>query len=103
MKSNITDPVNRETMDREVVERVAKISRINLTEQELDEFVKDLDDILQYFELLDSAPSVDGYSFNPIDITDVLRDDVPRSDIDPVALLKDMRTYEGYVRGPRII
>jgi len=32
----------------------------------------------------------------------VLRDDEPRMDIDPDVLLRDMNTYEGYVRGPRL-
>lgn len=89
-------------MDRNVVERVAKVSRLNLTEEELEEFRSDLEDILDYFEMLDSASAEEAFAFNPVDIADVLREDVPHSDIDPKELLRDMNTYDGYVRGPKL-
>ena len=44
----------------------------------------------------------DAVGFNPITVADVLREDVPSVEIDPDELLKDMRTYERYVRGPRL-
>ena len=39
---------------------------------------------------------------NPIEVADVLRDDEPRMEIDADVLLRDMDTYERYVRGPRL-
>lgn len=89
-------------MDRGIVERVAKVSRLSLSDQEIDEFKKDLEDILEYFSMLDDAPGTDEYGFNPVEVSDVLRDDIPSSDIDPKELLKDMNTYDGYVRGPKL-
>ena len=35
-------------------------------------------------------------------MADVLRDDEPRMEIDADVLLRDMDTYERYVRGPRL-
>ena len=89
-------------MERSVIERVAKVSRINLSDKEIDEFKNDLEDILEYFEMLDSAPSSESFGFNPVEVADVLREDVPLQEIPPAELLKDMKTYEGYVRGPRL-
>lgn len=89
-------------MDRETVERVARAAHIKLTEAELEAYSRDLNEILSYFELLDEAPGCDDYGVNPIDVCDVLRDDEPRMEIDPDLLLRDMNTYEGYVRGPRL-
>ena len=58
--------------------------------------------ILGYFELLDEAPESDKRGINPIEVADVLRDDEPRMEIDADVLLRDMDTYERYVRGPRL-
>ena len=65
-------------MDRETVERVARTAHIRLTEDEIARYSSDLAEILTYFELL------------------------PRMEMDPDVLLRDMETYERYVRGPRL-
>ena len=92
----------RSTMDRETVERVARTAHIRLTEEELERYSGDLGDILGYFELLDGAPNCDSYGIDPIGVADVTRDDEPRMTIDADRLLRDMNTYERYVRGPRL-
>ncbi len=89
-------------MDRQTVERVARTAHIKLTEEELDRYSKDLGDILGYFELLDEAPECDSYGIDPIGVTDIIREDEPRIEFDSDALLKDMNTYDRYVRGPRL-
>lgn len=90
-------------MDKEVVARVAKTAHIKLTDEELERYSKDLGDILDYFKLLDEAPGHEGTGVNPVEISDALRDDVPSQDIDPDELLKDMKTYERYIRGPKLV
>ena len=89
-------------MDRATVERVARAAHIKLTEDELKRYSDDLNDILTYFELLDAAPECEASGVNPVEVADVLRDDEPHMDIDPDLLLKDMDTYERYIRGPRL-
>ena len=89
-------------MDRETVSRVARTAHIKLTEDELDRYSRDLSDILTYFELLDEAPGCESYGLNPIEVSDITRDDDPSVEFDADALLKDMDTYERYVRGPRL-
>ena len=89
-------------MDRETVERVARTAHIKLTEDELERYSRDLSEILNYFELLDEAPGSEERGINPVEVTDVLRDDEPSMEIDPDLLLRDMDTYERYVRGPRL-
>lgn len=90
-------------MDRAVVAHVAKNAHIDLTDDELERYSRDLAEILEYFELLDDAPGHEGVGVNPIEVADVLRDDVPSQDIDPAELLKDMKTYESYIRGPKLV
>ena len=89
-------------MDKATVERVARAAHIKLTEEELEMYSKDLNDILSYFELLDEAPECDSYGLNPIEVADIMRDDEPVVTYDPDVLLRNMNTYEGYVRGPRL-
>jgi len=89
-------------MEKETVVRVAKVARIRLSEEELEKYGKDLEEILASFDILNSAPSEETYSFNPIPVADVLREDEPFLDIDPEELMKPMDTYEGYVRGPKL-
>lgn len=92
----------RNQMDRETVVRVAKVARLRLSEEELTRYEKDLEEILQSFEVLDEAPSSEVFDFNPVKIKDTLREDEVRRDIDPYELTKSMDTYDGFVRGPKL-
>ena len=67
-----------------------------------DEFEKDLTEILDYFQMLDEIPGEDTLGFNPIIVEDAFREDEPKTEIDPEELLKDMKTYDDYIRGPRL-
>lgn len=90
-------------MDRKTVEKIANIAHIKLTDKELDEYSKDLDDIIAYFNILDKAPECDNYHHTTIETVDILRDDDPITNIDPDILLSDMKTYKRYIRGPRLL
>ena len=89
-------------MDRATVERVAKVARLALTDEELSRYQLDLEEILRSFEILDKAPSVDDFSFNPVSIVDVLREDEAFCDIEPEKLREQLDTYADYVRGPKL-
>ncbi len=89
-------------MDREVVERVARIAHLNLTDEELEKYRNDLSEILEYFQMLDEIPGDDTVGFNPVIIEDALREDEPSMKIEPGELLKGMNTYDNYVRGPKL-
>jgi aspartyl/glutamyl-tRNA(Asn/Gln) amidotransferase C subunit len=89
-------------MEIEKVKRVAKVARLVLKEDELNRFAQDLEDILNNFSVLDEAPDIVEYDFNPIPVNDVLREDEVSQEIDPEALRAMMDIYEDYVRGPRL-
>lgn len=91
-----------EHMDLEVVRKVARIARLELSEDELEEFSRDLEEILEYLSGLDEAPSSEEYGFNPIPIEDLMREDEPFMDIDPSQLRELLDTYQDWVRGPRL-
>ena len=89
-------------MDIDQVKRVAKVARLELTEDELKRFAQDLEDILNNFSVLDEAPDLTEYDFNPVPVNDVLREDQAGQDFDPARLRAMMDTYEDYVRGPKL-
>ena len=90
------------SMDREIVEKVARIAHLNLTEEELNKYSVDLGEILEYFEMLDEAPGIENIGFNPVEIADAFREDEPIMEIPAEECTKDMKTYDGYIRGPRL-
>lgn len=89
-------------MDLETISRVAKVARLALTEEEMERYARDLEDIVNSFSVLDEAPAKEVFTFNPIPVVDVLREDEPSQDLDPQLLRSQMGTYEDYVRGPRL-
>lgn len=89
-------------MDAVTVRKVAKVARLRLTQEEVDQFSRDLEEVLEYFSLLDEAPQVDTHDFNPVRVADVLREDEPARDVNAEKLRDSMDTYEEMVRGPRL-
>ena len=90
-------------MDKKTVEMVARTARLELSEEELERYCADLSGIMEQLRILDESPEEDGLGVDPIGTADVLRDDVPGIFIDPYELLKEMKTYDNYVRGPRLL
>ena len=85
-----------------MVRRVAEAARLNLTDEELERYQKQLKVILEAFRMLDEVDT-EGVepSFHPIELEDVFRDDEPsRWSWDPLA--NSMHKEDGYFRGPRI-
>jgi aspartyl/glutamyl-tRNA(Asn/Gln) amidotransferase C subunit len=89
-------------MDRETVSRVARVARLDLTEGEMGQYARDLEDILSAFSVLDEAPAVEEYDLSPIKIEDMLREDQVHRDSDPAELREVMHTKDDWVRGPRL-
>ncbi len=91
------------TIDKALVKRVAGNSRIILTDVELEKFSKQMEDILSAFKELDKVDTKDVKpSFHPVEIKNVLREDVAvecKSDMLSNAVHKE----DGYIRGPKIV
>jgi aspartyl-tRNA(Asn)/glutamyl-tRNA(Gln) amidotransferase subunit C len=89
-------------MDDKIIKGVARAAHISLTEAEIEKYGRELTDILEYFEILDDAPHISAKGLNPISVFNIVREDKPVAYPNPGELLKDMDTYENYVRGPRL-
>jgi aspartyl-tRNA(Asn)/glutamyl-tRNA(Gln) amidotransferase subunit C len=93
------------SVDKETVERVAKLARIDLTEEEAERFSKDLDEILTAFKTLQDI-TTEGVkpTFQPIEVKDVLRDDRVEPSIPRERILKNLKNKEdGFIKGPRVV
>ena len=90
------------SIDRELVERIAKVARLELTEAEIEKFTGQLKVILESFKELDEVDT-EGVepSFHPQEVANVLREDVVTPwDWDP---LENTEHREGrHFKGPRI-
>jgi len=89
-------------LDKETIERVAKVSRLNLTPEEEEKLLIDLKEILSAFSMLDEAETDCDPAFHPIEIRNYLREDKPEMEIDPDKIIERMNILQRYIRGPRM-
>ncbi len=89
-------------MDQETVRKVAKVARLKLTDEELERYAADLEDILTAFSVLDEATGAEEFDLGPIKVEDRLRQDEVTSDFDIAKLREVMGTKDDWVRGPRL-
>ncbi len=90
-------------IDRALLERLCKASRIELTEEEQKRFSEQLRVILEAFRELDRVDT-EGVepSYHPVEGKNVLRGDSPREwQWDPLGNTEHRE--EGYFKGPRIV
>ncbi len=89
-------------IDRKLLEHLTKVSRLDLTEEELGRFTGQLKVILEAFKRIDEVDT-DGVkpSFHPSELKNVWRDDVVKPwDWDP--LENAGHTEEKHFKGPKI-
>ena len=85
-------------MSREEVLKVARLSRLSLSDEEVDLFTTQLDAIIRYVEQLRELDTSDVEPLaRPLPIENVFRDDVVRASLSPDAALGNApRQHEGF-------
>ncbi len=85
----------------EELKYLAEISKINLTEDEIDKFPSQLNKTIEYIDILENLDSAESIALDLYEINfDELRDDIVRkSDGQPI--IKNL-TEEGFLRGPKM-
>lgn len=93
-------------LTREQILKLAKLSRLSLTEAEISKYQKELGDILDYFKILESV-DVSGLkpTYQVTGLSNVTRDDVVvEKQADPSVLLKNTpQSQDGYIKVGRMI
>ena len=90
-------------IDKKLVDRVAKVSRVNLTDKEVEKFSKQFDDILKACKELDEVDTSNVEpSFHPVELKNVMRDDESRPwKWEPLSNTKHKE--KKYFKGPKIV
>ncbi|MFO8015475.1 MAG: Asp-tRNA(Asn)/Glu-tRNA(Gln) amidotransferase subunit GatC [Candidatus Woesearchaeota archaeon] len=92
-------------VDRELILKVAANAKLELTEKELDEFLPQLSEVLEFFSHIDSIDTKGVEpSMQPLDIRNLMRDDeVEESLSQEEALSNTEHKKDGYFKGPRAV
>lgn len=90
-------------IDKKLLEHVSNIARLELTEEEKEKFIKQLEDILKAFKKIDEVDTKNVKpSFHPIELKNVMRDDEAKPwKWEPLANTKHKE--KKYFKGPKII
>ena len=92
-------------VDRKLLEHVAEVARIKLTEPEIKKFLPQLRESLEFFSKLNDI-NTDNVkpSFQPVELKNAMRDDEPKeclSQEDALSLTEHKK--DGYFKGPRAV
>ena len=87
----------------ETLERVSRVARLKLTENEIEKFTKDLEDMLEAFHDLERVDTRNVRpSFQPIETKNVLRKDRVEPSLTQEQALSNTKNKErGFFKGPR--
>jgi aspartyl-tRNA(Asn)/glutamyl-tRNA(Gln) amidotransferase subunit C len=86
-----------ETIDRATVEQVARLARIHLSDQQLDEASKQLGEILNYVGQLEQVELPDDVQpfFGAIESVNAIRDDEVKPSVDRESILSNAPDSDG--------
>ena len=92
-------------INKELLQSVAKNARLNLTEQELEEFLPQLKETLSSFEKLREL-NTDNIkpSFHPIEVKNIFREDTASKPKSQEEILSNTQLKkDGYFKGPKAL
>jgi len=88
-----------DSVDAEEVRHVADLARVDLDDDEVDEFVDQFGDILAHFEALEDVPEVDSEP----DLVNVMRADEVEDSLSQADALENAdETEDGRFKGPNV-
>ena len=93
------------SIDSAEVRRIARLARLSLTDDEAAHFSGQLSRIIEYMELLQTAP-IDGVEplYHPIPLSSVLRPDEPRPGLSTEQALQNSPQHDlQYFRVPAVL
>ncbi len=90
-------------VSEDVIRHVAEIARLDLTDEEVKEFTKQIDDVLEAFRKIEEVDTEEiETSFQPLEIKNVWRkDETCEWDWDPLGNAENKE--DDYFKGPRAV
>ncbi len=92
-------------MDKDTIKKLARLSKLSIPENDINELSKNLDNILKLIGEIDAAPT-DGMlpMAHPLDFSQPLRDDICKKDINREENQHDStKIKDGYYAVPKIL
>jgi|TARA_Y100000310_G_C20631198_1_gene788742 aspartyl-tRNA(Asn)/glutamyl-tRNA(Gln) amidotransferase subunit C len=92
-------------VDKELIEHVADIARLKLTDKEVKEFQLQLKEILNTFSEIDKVNTDNTKpSFQPVEVKNIMREDKIGSCLtQEEALSSTEHKKDGYFKGPKVV
>ena len=90
---------------KELIEHVAEVARLRLTDKEIEKFSKELKEIIDVFSKIDKVDTKNiETSLQPVELKNMLRDDKKEKTFSQEeALSLSVHKKDGYFKGPRAV
>lgn len=85
-------------ISREEVFKIAKLARLELSEQEVEKMQKDLSAILDYFDLLKKAPRPDKIEIKNADLQATRKDEIKPSGLEDKIISAAPDKKDGFIK-----
>jgi len=97
--------MKRKRITKEEVEHVAWLAHVELSEEEKEIFTEQFNEILDYFEKIDSADTGDVTpTYHVLDLVNVYREDETRDSMEKEDTFRNApREEKGFFKAPRIV
>lgn len=92
-------------IDKKIVKHVANLARIKLEDKEIEKFSREFSDILEAFSSLKEINTKNVKpSFQPIELKNILREDIPEKSLTQEEALANAEQKEDeFFKGPRSV
>ncbi len=92
-------------INKELIEHVAEIARLKLTDKEIEKFSKEIRDIIDVFSKIDKVDAKNiETSLQPVELKNMLREDKEEKTFtQEEALSLSEHKKDGYFKGPRAV
>jgi len=92
-------------INKELIEHVAEVARLKLTDKEVEKFSKELKDIIGVFSKIDKVDTKGiEASLQPVELKNMLREDKEEKTFSQEeALSLSVHKKDGYFKGPRAV
>jgi len=99
------DKIDNKAQIESEVKKISEIARLNLTEEEIKEFSRDLVSILESFSIINRVNTENiKPTFRPIEVINKYREDKIKESLNRIEVMKNIKNKEDfYYKGPKTL
>jgi aspartyl-tRNA(Asn)/glutamyl-tRNA(Gln) amidotransferase subunit C len=89
-------------ISKDEIKHLGWLSRLELTDQDLERYAPQIDEIIRYFDKLDTLPLIGSESIGSIKkVSQLRKDNIHMFEGDPLEFSKNKK--DGFVKGPKML